>query len=184
MALKDILAAITAQADKRIADARKEHQKALTHMREESERSLASKKQEVATSKKQKMEQLKSKAENLSLSHKRNAVLAKKKELLDRTYQAAIDELASLDDKELESLLRACLKNIKAKGSIHPSKKHEKLLKKICPSEQFKMKEATDAKGGFLFVSEKEEQDFTFEHLIEHVLRPETELDTSTLLFT
>ena len=76
------------------------------------------------------------------------------------------------------------MKGITAKGEIHPSKAHAALLKKICPSEQFRIKEATNAKGGFLFISEKEEQDFTFEHLVEEVLRPKTELETSHTLFT
>ncbi|MBT4119736.1 MAG: hypothetical protein HOG89_01240 [Candidatus Peribacter sp.] len=183
MALQDILAAITAEADKQIASARTEHQRALTQMREESERNLSKKKQEIAVSKQQKMDQLSAKAHTHAHAQKRNAVLAKKKELLDNVFATASKELSAVDDKEIEPLLRSCLKRIKNKGVIHPSSKHADLLKKICPSEQFRIEKPTNAKGGFLFVSDKEEQDFTFEHLMEHVVRPSHELATSKILF-
>ncbi len=184
MALQDILAAITAEADKCIADARKEHQRSVTQMREESERNLSTKKQEIAVSKKQKMDQLSAKAHTHAQAQKRNAVLTKKKEVLDVVFIKAAKELSALSDKEIEPLLRACIKGIKAKGIIHPSAKHAELLKKICPSEQFRIEKPTNANGGFLFVSEKEEQDFTFEHLMEHVIRPSQELTTSQSLFS
>ncbi|MDP6561349.1 MAG: hypothetical protein QF793_00310 [Candidatus Peribacteraceae bacterium] len=183
MALQDILAAITAEADKRIAQSRTQHQQSLTQMREESERSLAKKKQEVAISKQKKIDQLTAKAHTHAQAQKRNAVLSKKKELLDAAFAKAAAELAKIDDKEIEPLLRHCIKSIKAKGVIRPSAKHAKLLKKICPSEQFRIEKPTDAAGGFLFVSEKEEQDFTFEHLMEHVVRPAHELSISKTLF-
>lgn len=183
MALQDILAAITAQADKRITDARTEHQRALTQLREESERRLAKKKQELAVSKQERMKQLENKAHTHALTQKRNLVLSKKKDLLDRTYEEVVTTLCAMNDKDIEPLLRACIQQIKNKGVIYPSAKHADLLKKICPSEQFKMEKPTDAKGGFLFVSDKEEQDFTFEHLVEHVLRPHTELQVSQTIF-
>lgn len=184
MALQDILAAITAEADKRIADTRTEHQRSLTGLREESERNIAKKKQEIAVSKQQKMEQLRTKTATHAETHKRNALLVQKKDILDRVYAKAITELAALSDKDIEPLLRACVKQIKSKGVIHPSAKHAELLKKICPSEQFRLEKPSDAKGGFLFVSDREEQDFTFEHIVEHMIRPNHELNTSKILFS
>lgn len=184
MALQDILAAITAEADKRIADARKEHQQSLAQLREESERNLAKKKQEIAVSKQQKKDILTAKAHTHAQAQKRNAVLKSKKELLDSVFAKAVTELAKLDNKEIEPLLRHCIKSIKSKGVIHPSAKHAELLKKICPSEQFRLEKPSKAAGGFLFVSEKEEQDFTFEHLMEHVVRPSHELEISKTLFS
>jgi vacuolar-type H+-ATPase subunit E/Vma4 len=184
MALQDILAAITAEADKHITDARTAHLQSLTQMREESERNLAKKKQEIAVSKQQKMNMLTAKAHTHGEAQKRNAVLSKKKELLDDVFAKAVKELGKLDDKEVEPLLRHCIKSIKAKGVIHPSAKHADLLQKICPSEQFRLEKPTNAAGGFLFVSESQEQDFTFEHLMEHAVRPSHELTVSKTLFS
>lgn len=183
MALQDILNAISAQADQQITDARATHQKALTQMREVSERSLATKKQEIAVQKEQKKIQLKAKAQAHAESAKRNAVLTKKQELLDRLYAKVTAELSTLPEAKVEELLRSCLKKISQKGTIHPSKKHAAALKKLAPSEQFKMGDATDACGGFLFISDKQEYDLTFEHLVEEMLRPETELSISHELF-
>lgn len=183
MALQDILAAITAQADAQIAAARQAHQKELTELREESERSIAKRKQEIATSKQQKMEQLTAKAHTHASVDKRNAVLRKKKELLDTVFAKTLDALAALPESEVEPLLRACIKAISGKGEIHPAACHEALLKKICPSEQFSLQKPTNAKGGFVFVSKTAERDCTFEHLVEHVLRPKMELSISQQLF-
>ncbi|MDP7477030.1 MAG: hypothetical protein QF442_01120 [Candidatus Peribacteraceae bacterium] len=183
MALQDILAAITAEADQQIESARAEHQKTITGMREESERSMSTRKQELAVQKQKKMDQITAKAHAHANAHKRNETLSKKKELLDRLYVGVAKQLGALPEKEVESLLRKCLKCIKSKGEIHPATHHAALLKKICPSEQFRMKDGTKAKGGFLFVSAREEQDFTFEHITEQVLRPKSELETSHLLF-
>ena len=183
MALQDILAAITADADRKIEKARAAHQQSLTAMREESERTIAKRKQEIAVQKQQKLNQLTAKAQTHAASFQRNAILTKKKEILDETYTSAIEEFCKINDTDAEALLRACLKQIKGKGEIHPSATHEKLLKKICPSEQFTMKPATDAKGGFLFISDETEQDFTFESLVQDIVRPRTELHIANTLF-
>lgn len=183
MALQDILDAISAQADQQIAEARSAHQKAITQMREASERSLARRRQEVAAQKEQKKKQLRAKAEAHAEALRRNAVLTKKQELLDRLFQKVTEELAAAPDGEVEDLLRACLKKIAQKGTIHASGKHAKLLKKLAPSEQFTMGKETNAKGGFLFISDTQEHDCTFEHLVAEMLRPQAELDVSHELF-
>jgi vacuolar-type H+-ATPase subunit E/Vma4 len=183
MALQDILTAITAQADLQITEARSAHQKRLTEMRESSERMLSTKKQEIAQQKEQKKLQLKAKTQAHAESASRNAALTKKQELLDRLYQKVSDSLSNLPEDKVEELLRICLKQIPQKGVIHASKKHAALLKKLAPSEQFKMGDNANSSGGFLFVSDKKEYDFTFEHLIESMLRPHTELDISNELF-
>lgn len=184
MALQDILHAISAEADKRISDMQTAHQRDLTRMREESERNLARKKQEFSVQKLQKMEQLKNKTLTHASTQRRNAVLLKKRAILDTVYESLAKKMTGMSDEEVEPLLRACIKSIRHKGVIHPSAKHEKLLKKICPAEQFDIKGATKASGGFLFVSEKEERDFTFDSLVQTALRPQTELEISHSLFS
>ncbi|MDA1209025.1 MAG: hypothetical protein O2904_03260 [bacterium] len=181
--LQDILDAITAETDKQITAARSEHQRGLTDLREQSERRLSTRKQEIAVSKEQRKAQFKAKAEAHAESHKRNALLSKKRELLDRVYAKITVDLSKLSDDKAEKLLRACLKKITEKGDIFPSKKHEALLIKIAPSEQFAVKAVTSASGGFLFSSKTQENDFTFDHLVQEWLRPQTELDAAHKLF-
>lgn len=184
MALQDILDAITAEADQQIAEARSVHQKALTEMREEGERKTAKRKQEIAVQKEARKEQMSAKAETHASMQKRNAILSKKQVLLDSAYDSVVEKLGTLDAGKVEPLLRACIKQITVNGEIRPAEKHAQLIKKLAPSEQFRMGDPVKSVGGFLFVSEKEEQDFTFEHLVQHVLRPATELETSQALFS
>lgn len=183
MALQDILDAIIAQADQKIADARSQQQRELTAKREETERRISKKKQEIAKQKEEKKEQLMQKAKTHASMRERNAELLSKQEQLDVLYSSVVDELGKAPDGKVEDLLRACLKQISEDGTIHPSKKHEDLLKKLAPSEQFKMGSTIESAGGFRFESKKQEFDFTFEHLVHDVLRPQTELETAHTLF-
>ena len=184
MSLQDILTAITQQADQKIIDARSIHQKGLTKIREEGERTVAVRKQEIARQKETKKSQLKAKAENAAQMHKKNAILATKRKLLDKTYEEVVDELAELPDSKLEPLMRACIKSINSEGTIHPAEKHVKLMKKLADSKKFKMGSTIEAKGGFKFTSAKQEQDCTLEHLTSEVLRPTSELEIAQNLFT
>ena len=92
--------------------------------------------------------------------------------------------MAELPEKDVETLMHVCLKKISQNGTIAPAKNHESLLKKIAPSEQFKICNTINATGGFVFSSETQEHDFTFEHIVAEYLRPQTELNVSKTLFT
>ncbi|MBU0766777.1 hypothetical protein KKF55_03270 [Patescibacteria group bacterium] len=184
MALQDILAAITAQADQKIKEARAVHQKNLTKIREQGERTVATKKQEIAAQKEQRKSQLTAKTQNAASMLKRNAKLQKKQELLNKTYSNVVDELSKLPHDQVEPLIRACLKSIRDEGTVHPAKEHEGLVKKLADASRFQLGEPIKAKGGFVFISKTKERDCTFEHLVSEVLRPMSELEISQLLFS
>ncbi len=82
----------------------------------------------------------------------------------------------------MESFLGHCLKSIHVKGTIHPSKASEAILKKLA-GDKFEMGKMIDAAGGFVFVAEKEERDCTFEFLVREALRPSTEVEAAHTLF-
>ncbi len=92
-------------------------------------------------------------------------------------------KLRNCSEEKVEALLKQCIKSIKPSGTIHPSKNHVGLLKKIAPSEQFTIGDPVESSGGFVFSSEKEEHDFTFDHLVSEYLRPLTEVETAVELF-
>lgn len=183
MALQDILKAITAEADQKITSERSAHQKRLSTMREQSEQRISKRKQEIAMQKEEKRQQMRAKSEAHAQMIERNAELKKKQELLDTLFTLVTKKLGSCSEDKAEALLKQCIKSIKSKGTIHPSKAHANLLKKIAPSEQFEMGDAVEATGGFVFSSDKEERDFTFEHLVSQYLRPRTEVETASELF-
>jgi len=115
---------------------------------------------------------------------RRNALLGKKRELLDRTYANAAEKLSTLPHEQVEPLIRACLKSIRDEGTVHPARGHEALVKNCADASRFHIGDPIDAKGGFRFVSEAKERDCTFEHLVSEVLRPATELEISRMLFS
>jgi vacuolar-type H+-ATPase subunit E/Vma4 len=127
--------------------------------------------------------QLQAKTQSHVAMQKQNAILKTQQKLLDKAYAGAVEKLSTLPDEKVEPIFRACLKDIKVKGAIYPAAKHASLLKKLAPSEQFSIEAPIEVKGGFRFVSEKIEEDCTFEYLVENVLRPRTELATAQSLF-
>ena len=184
MALQDILKAIVAEADQQIENERKVHQKKLTTAREQSEQRTAKRKQEIAVQKEKRKDQMRAKSQAHAQMIERNAELKKKQDLLDDLYGQVVKKLSDLPKPDVEEFLKKCIKSIKEKGEIRPSKAHAELLKKIAPSEKFKIGEHISSSGGFIFVSEKEEKDFTFEHLVSSYLRPKTEVEIANELFT
>ena len=183
MALQDILNAITDEADQKITSERSAHQKRLSTMREQSEQRISKRKQEIAIQKEEKRNQMRAKSDAHAQMIERNAGLKKKQELLDNLFTLVTKNLGSCSNEKAEALLKQCIKSIKSKGTIHPSKVHADTLKKIAPSEQFTMGDPVEATGGFVFSSEKEERDFTFEHLVSEYLRPKTEVEIAAELF-
>jgi len=183
MALQDILAAISHEADARIKQERSTHQKRISVLREESERRIAKLKQNIALQKEERKLQMRRKAEAHIVMIKRNAELQTKRKLLDKIYTAVVERLAGMPEDKVKTLLEKCLKTISQKGDIRPSAAHVNMLKQLASSEQFSIGDAVDVSGGFIFTSEKEERDFTFEHLVSQYLRPKSEVDTASTLF-
>lgn len=183
MALQDILEAITAEADRKISEARAAHQKNLSDMRDSSAENVRQKRKEITEQKEQKLLQMRRKAETHAEMLKRNKVLSAKHDLLDKLFADVTKKISSLPEKEIEPLLRSLLKSIKVKGEIRPTKHHKDLLTKLAPSEQFEIGSTVEGEGGFVFVGSKEEADLRIDSLVESVLRPESELSAITSLF-
>ncbi len=181
MALSHILAAITAEADAAISAATKAHATALKEMSDAHERDVSSIRSTVKHQKSERLHQLKKRAESHTDMMLRHAVLQRKQELLDEFYASAIRELAALPAAQTERLLAAWIEKLPSKGTIIPSKTHEPMLKKLHGDHT--LAPAMQAAGGFRFVSEKEDRDYTYEFLVKHLLRPETEIEVAGQLF-
>lgn len=181
MALSHILAAITAEADAAIAAATKAHAAAVKDMSDAHERSVSSIRSTVKHQKSERLHQLKKRAESHTDMMQRHAVLQRKQELLDEFYASATRALVALPAAETERLFTAWIGKLPSNGTIIPSKTHEAILKKLHGSHT--LAPAIHAAGGFRFVSEKEERDYTYEFLVKHLVRPETEIEVAGQLF-
>lgn len=183
MAIDDLLAAITDETDRRIAEAKEAHRAQLSSMREDSERRLLKKRQDLSDQCADKEKQMRAKADVHIALNRRNAILQKKQSLLESFYDDVVAQMAEEKPAALESFLKKCLDGIEGKGEIRPAKKHEALIKKLADGKQFTIGRAIDAAGGFTFVSDDQEYDFTFEHIVRLQVRPHTEVEVASVLF-
>lgn len=181
MALSHILAAITVEADATIAAATRAHAAAVKDMADAHERAVQTIRSTVKHQKNERMHQLKKRAEDHTDMMKRHAVLQRKQELLDEFFGKVTKALAALPVAETERLLSSWVAKLPKGGTVIPSKIHEPILKKIIGDRE--MAPAMEGAGGFRFVSEKEDRDYTYEFLVKNILRPDTEIEVAGQLF-
>lgn len=161
MALSDIIAAINSQRDKDLAALQERTLSEKNSYKKKTDEELAAYEEDLKKQTASKKEQLTKKAHTMVQMEHRKTLLEEKRKAIDEVYDAVIDELKKLPPEKVKKLEAALEKNAaKHKGEKKPSKE-----------------------GGFLLVSEKAEEDFTFPHLVQTVLRPETELEISAKLF-
>lgn len=161
MALADILAAIAQQAEKQIADLVAAAARDKEALKKQADEAIAAYENELHAQTEQQKKQLKKKAETEVEMNRKKALLQAKRDALDAVYAKVLEEVQKLPaakKKKLEDALKAALKGRKGK------------------TESVK-------EGGFIFVSDNAEEDYSFEHLVNEVLRPQTELDVSANLF-
>ncbi|HVW66270.1 MAG TPA: hypothetical protein VHA78_00900 [Candidatus Peribacteraceae bacterium] len=182
MALKDILAAIKKEAELRIADASNAHEKRLAELHAAYKSRIAAKKDEIDAATAARKDRMKSRVETHVAVDRRNTVLAKKREMLDAVYDAVLEDLLKLPKAETEQLLGRCLAGITEKGVIHPAPAHAEILKKLA-ADRFDIGTPADIRGGFIFESSTKEESFSYDRLVQDVLRPATEVDTAQKLF-
>lgn len=183
MALPDILTAIIKESDAQIAALEQQHASATSEAKAKAAIALSASKADTEVKKKRDMDQLRKKAEQEAQTMIRNAVLERKRALLDRTFDAVLAALSQEADATVEPLLKACLAQVKS-GEIRPAKPHAALIAKLAQGLPVTVGSAIDARGGFLCVSKTREQDFRFETLVSEFLRPRTELAVAQDLFS
>ena len=182
MALHDILSAITAEADKQIAALKAQHERTIADAASRADHELDRVTADLDLQKAQKSEQLIRKARQNAEQIRRNALLQRKREILDTLYASVLDRLSQESDAVLEPLFAACLSRLTG-GEIRPAKKHLALLKKLSAGKGFTIGESIDALGGFRCISKTREEDCRLESIVQDLLRPRTELAISEQLF-
>ena len=162
MALSDILAAIKAQADKGIAVIQESATREKNTIKAKGDEEIAAFEEDLKRQTAAKKVQLKKKAETMVEMDRKKMILEEKRTALDHVYDAALKKLQQLPTEKKKKLIQKLMENVKGqKGDVKEVKE-----------------------GGFLFVSKNAEEDYSFPHLIENTLRPETEITVSKKLFT
>jgi vacuolar-type H+-ATPase subunit E/Vma4 len=117
---------------------------------------------------------------NLIAAERKSIFSRAKKEILDEVFVAARKEFSNLKTDELVELFGSALKTIPEKtGEIVPARGAEEVCKKAIATagKNFTLGAAGGFDGGFIFVGEKTEIDFSFETIFEKVLRSKLELE-------
>ena len=161
MALADIIASIKAQAKNDISNINEQtevEKASITHKTNDEISALESdiKKQTEA-----KKTQMQKKAQTMVEMNHRKKLLEEKRKSLDSVYDEVLEEVNKRPKDKLKKF-EDSLKS-KLKGMVRDTKESKE--------------------GGFVFVSKNSEEDFTFPHLVNSVLRPMTELEVSSKLF-
>lgn len=184
MAFQDLLDAITADTDKQIRDQQSQLRVRLSALREESERKMAGRKQDIHRQRDARKTQLWRKADTMAQVEERNILLHAKRDMIDATYDKVVSVLGSLDAAKQKHLLTALLKAIKPGGIVHPARSQKALLESIATELGHTLGDPIDAAGGFLYVSPTEERDCTYEFLVRTRLRPATDIRVASTLFS
>lgn len=182
MALQDILDAIKAESDERIAAAQAKHDAALRQMRAAAEQFITQKRKQITEQKEQNLRQIKEKAESHARMIRNKTLLAKKQECMEQLYDRVLADLSSLPTDKTEGVLKKCLSFIHERGVIHPAKPHEALLATLLPNGST-MGTPIDASGGFRFSSDTKEYDFTYEFIVHSLILPQSEVKVASELF-
>lgn len=181
MAFQDILDAIIAESNAVIDAARTKHNDAVAARKQQARDAKDAAHANAMELVEQKKVQLQQKAANHADMLVKSATLKQKQQCINDVYDAVLTQLGSLPKDKLEKLLKACLERLPKKGTLHPSKAHKDMLTSLASG--YDVGDAIDASGGFLFTSDTQEYNFTFEHLVTTVVRPQTEIETATTLF-
>lgn len=182
MALHDILTAITAEADRQIASLKERHDRTVADARAKAKAEEGRLAADLESQKQRKCDQLKRKAQQRAEQMRRNAVLLRKRALIDDVYASVLQRLAKESDAALAPLFEACL-SVVADATVHSAKRHEALLTTLAEKRGLKVGKAIEATGGFTAVSATREYDFRLETIVHDLLRPATELSTADALF-
>ena len=162
MALADIITAIKSHADKEVSAIQDRAMREKDEKKKVVDEELLEFESDLKKQTEEKKKQLKRKAETMVEMERRKALLEEKRGALDTVYSEVLQAVQKAPQAELQKLTDALQGRIKGqKGEVKK-----------------------DPEGGFLFVSTNSEEDFSFPHLIQTVLRPDTELEVSSKLFT
>lgn len=187
MALQDILDKLVKETEIRLKDIEKsfnEKKKKLDKETDKEEKNFADDMQNRVEEKKK---MIIGKAETLAERESKNKLLGCKRNLIDKIFILAIDELSK--DEKYEKILTEILERIDIKDEnivIVPARGKEEATKKAIKAADkkfFLSEKSADIKGGFILKTERVEIDNSFETIIGHQMREDLEIKLNKLLF-
>ena len=182
MALSHILHAISADIDAEIRTLSNHHAETLRALDITHKKAIDDIDAAVARRKEERLQSLRARATSHIQMKRRHALLARKREIIDRVYADAARSLAALPVATLTPMLERWIRSLPCTGTIRPARAHAEILRSLRGPHTIG-DVLPDACGGFRFESTRIEKEFTFEFLVDNILRPMTEIDVARRLF-
>lgn len=178
MALSHILDAVSASAEEQIQTLTDSHEKRVLRMRESADGEISEIERTVRQRTDEQCRQLASEAEARSIQEHGARMLAARREVLDEVYEETLQEVGNLPEDRIKPLVLEWVHSLplESKGVVYPAERHEQLIRESSQKyPTITIGNPIRTSGGFRFESEKEERNYTFEGIVDTVLRPKTE---------
>ena len=186
MALSDIVAKILAQAKLEAEQVERDLKAEAAAIFTENEKKIAAMKEQLATKTADKVKQMKMKTKVLIDSEKQNAILNKKRDILQDLFRRSREEFCAMSPSEMQEILTAAFAKIpESSGTVLPAAGATAVVKSAMKNagQNFSLGDEGDFEGGFIFMGEKVEIDFSFAAVFEKEVRPKLELEISQMIF-
>ena len=189
MALSDIIQKIIDEANKKSAFMKQVANDEIQKIQQEAQEKAEIRKREIADSAEIKCQSVLDKAKVLAKMENDSLLLKEKRDVIDSVYAAAKKELVGMSSADYSKLLVSMLKHASSsmpKGNLIVASGQKKQIEEAVSkaSADYHVKEESSSfDGGFIVYDSKTEINFSFEYLIDKVLRPSTELEVVNILF-
>lgn len=188
MSLHDIIKKIKQEGEVEIKKIEKETEQEIKKLEKIYQEKFDAKKKQILEQKRKQAQQA---GEQIVFQEriKSNAIiLDKKRKIIDRVYQEALNELSKLSNKEYIELIGKLISQLPQieRGEIVPAKNKEAQTENALQKSKRNFdlaREPADIKGGFIFVSDRINIDNSFEELFAKI-KSETEAEVAKMLFS
>ena len=189
MALSDIIQKIIDEANKKSAFMKQVANDEIQKIQQEAQEKAEIRRREIADSTEIKCQSVLGKTRILAKMENDSLLLKEKRAVIDSVYAAAKKELSGMSSADYSKLLVSMLKNASEsmpKGNLIVSSGQKKQVEEAAEkagAEYHVKEESSSFDGGFIVYDSKTEMNFSFDYLIDRVLRPATELEVVNILF-
>lgn len=187
MALSDIIQKIINDAQQEAEIIGKSAEAEVAEIMSKNNQKIDDLKKSIHLKTEDKTKEMIKKTTTLAEVERKNLLLAKKRKILTMVLQKSLEKFLDLPNGEMEKIFTSVLKNITEKeGHIYPAKDQIEIIKNALKNSgrNFKIAEGKNFKGGFLFINENTEIDYSIQSIINKEVFPLVELEIAKVLFS
>ena len=184
MALQDILDHILAQAKVKTDTITKQADADVAHLREAAVTAEAEAIEAVHTAAASKQKALTKKVQSYVTHERKSRCLSAKRAVIDEAFVSALEQLKQLPQDVKEKMYASLINRLPKTGDIIPAAGDAALIAKVTKKAgEYKVNGELEASGGFVFCTDTQEVDFTFETIMRQQIEMQVEGEVAKKLF-